>query len=413
MNEEQKRVRQILEAYHAPLILNPGGWGDSLPDYIRGRVIAERMAALDNGGWNEATDAEIAAHCFTASLCFPFNGDWTQIYMYEVSKVMPQIVDVMPEAGRPLTDSQERELKELKYKIRQKQIKEWKRIEKEESILKRKLVMEEMESTGKVLIGVMRGDYDPITISVEGTIESVLPQIPGFIIGAEEKWKTDPKFPKYVAPAVPPKPAKVVGAGGKKPTEDLPLLAGKSPAAPAKPEKTTEEELPLMPNAKPPATPEEAPSAVTATLQQAAGAPEEKPAGQNSTIPALNEANAAHDAAVARRTVSQQPEVKAETPAVTVTMTPGSITINNPTNKDVVVTVPVSPEPGAKVEFEFYLQDGRGPFENVQAAMDAMGVDKATRPAHNRWDRLSTDYKTRIPRRIKGQGFAVTNSAKP
>jgi len=48
---------------------------------------------------------------------------------------------------------------------------------------------------------------------------------------------------------------------------------------------------------------------------------------------------------------------------------------------------------------EYYLQDGRGPFESVQAAMDALGLDKATRPKHNRWDRLSTQLKESIRRR--------------
>ena len=58
--------------------------------------------------------------------------------------------------------------------------------------------------------------------------------------------------------------------------------------------------------------------------------------------------------------------------------------------------------PAAKPgEWEFYLKDGRGPFETIQAAMDAMGLDKATRPQHNRWDRLSTQLKEQIQRRPK------------
>lgn len=52
-------------------------------------------------------------------------------------------------------------------------------------------------------------------------------------------------------------------------------------------------------------------------------------------------------------------------------------------------------------EWEYYLQDGRGPFESVQAAMDELGLDKATRPMHNRWDRLSTALKEKIQRRPK------------
>ena len=50
-------------------------------------------------------------------------------------------------------------------------------------------------------------------------------------------------------------------------------------------------------------------------------------------------------------------------------------------------------------KWNYYLQDGCGPFESVQAAMDELGLDKATRPRHNRWDRLSTQLKDTIQRR--------------
>ena len=65
---------------------------------------------------------------------------------------------------------------------------------------------------------------------------------------------------------------------------------------------------------------------------------------------------------------------------------------------------PEQPTPSATVkpgEFEYMLQDGRGPFESVQAAMDEMGLDKNSRPMHNRWDRLSTALKEKIQRRPK------------
>jgi len=52
-------------------------------------------------------------------------------------------------------------------------------------------------------------------------------------------------------------------------------------------------------------------------------------------------------------------------------------------------------------EWEYYLQDGRGPFPDIQAAMDEMGLDKEKRPHHNRWDRLSSQLKDQIQRRPK------------
>ncbi len=45
---------------------------------------------------------------------------------------------------------------------------------------------------------------------------------------------------------------------------------------------------------------------------------------------------------------------------------------------------------------QYKLQDGRGPYNTLQEAMDAMGLDKNTRPQHNRWDRLSQELKKQI-----------------
>ena len=51
--------------------------------------------------------------------------------------------------------------------------------------------------------------------------------------------------------------------------------------------------------------------------------------------------------------------------------------------------------------YEYFLKDGRGPFESIQKAMDAMGVKKANRPQHNRYDRLSADWQGKIDQREK------------
>lgn len=62
--------------------------------------------------------------------------------------------------------------------------------------------------------------------------------------------------------------------------------------------------------------------------------------------------------------------------------------------------LPTAPAPAQpRAEGEYYLKDGRGPFPTVQAAMDAMGLDKRTRPQHNRWDRLSTQLKEAIQKK--------------
>ena len=59
------------------------------------------------------------------------------------------------------------------------------------------------------------------------------------------------------------------------------------------------------------------------------------------------------------------------------------------------------PTRGKKGEVEFFLTDGRGPFSDVQAALDALGLPKEDRPRHNRYDRLSGELKKSIQQRPK------------
>ena len=75
MNEEQKRVKAIFQAFQTPLILSPGGWGDELPDWFKPRIIGERLAMIDAGTYDTATDAEVTAYMFTASLAQPLTPD--------------------------------------------------------------------------------------------------------------------------------------------------------------------------------------------------------------------------------------------------------------------------------------------------------------------------------------------------
>jgi hypothetical protein len=67
-----------------PILVFPGGWGDSLPDWIKTSITLERlfenMKAL-KGEEPTGTDAEVAAYLFTVSLTQPMDSDWTQIYL--------------------------------------------------------------------------------------------------------------------------------------------------------------------------------------------------------------------------------------------------------------------------------------------------------------------------------------------
>ena len=73
-----------------PIIVFPGGWGDTLPQWLRQEAITlERlemnMKAL-KGEEMTGTDAEACAYLYTVSLTQPMDHDWTQIYLYIATK---------------------------------------------------------------------------------------------------------------------------------------------------------------------------------------------------------------------------------------------------------------------------------------------------------------------------------------
>ena len=119
-------IDDIVGALFDPIIVMPGGWGDDLPEWLRTRVTLERLAenivATRENREITATDAEAACYLFTASLTAPIGGDWTQIYLYvaggELKGKIPEDLKV-----ETLTESQWRDLKELKAWIYRQRVK--------------------------------------------------------------------------------------------------------------------------------------------------------------------------------------------------------------------------------------------------------------------------------------------------
>jgi len=64
-------------------------------------------------------------------------------------------------------------------------------------------------------------------------------------------------------------------------------------------------------------------------------------------------------------------------------------------------------------QYEYFLADGRGGFESVQKAMEALGIPEANRPKHNRYDRLSDDWKGKIIRKAKAEAPAPEPEPEP
>jgi len=86
----EKGISDIVGVFTDPILVFPGGWGDSLPDWIKSTITLERLAmnmkAL-KGEEMTGTDAEACAYLYTAALTQPMDRDWTQIYLYIATRV--------------------------------------------------------------------------------------------------------------------------------------------------------------------------------------------------------------------------------------------------------------------------------------------------------------------------------------
>ncbi|AGG07394.1 hypothetical protein B1772_01225 [Dehalococcoides mccartyi] len=72
-----------------PIIVYPGGWGDSLPEWLKSAITLERLTEnmkTAKGEQPTGTDAEACAYLNTASLTTPMDYDWSQIYLYVAGK---------------------------------------------------------------------------------------------------------------------------------------------------------------------------------------------------------------------------------------------------------------------------------------------------------------------------------------
>jgi hypothetical protein len=86
----EKSISDIVGALTDAIIVFPGGWGDTLPDWLKTSITLERlvmnMKSL-KGEEMTGTDSEACAYLMTASLTQPMDHDWAQIYLYIAGKV--------------------------------------------------------------------------------------------------------------------------------------------------------------------------------------------------------------------------------------------------------------------------------------------------------------------------------------
>lgn len=92
-NRIDKQIDDIVGALTDPIIVWPSPWQDTLPEWIKPAITMERlienMKAL-KGEALTATDAEVLAYMYPLSLEHPLDRDWTQIYLYISTKVIPR-----------------------------------------------------------------------------------------------------------------------------------------------------------------------------------------------------------------------------------------------------------------------------------------------------------------------------------
>jgi len=90
MSKADNRINELVGALTDPIIVFPGGWGDSLPEWLKTAITLERLEMTMRelkGEEPTGTDAETCAYLYTAALTQPIDHDWEQIYLYITTKV--------------------------------------------------------------------------------------------------------------------------------------------------------------------------------------------------------------------------------------------------------------------------------------------------------------------------------------
>ena len=86
----EHHISELVGALVDPIIAFPGGWGDTLPDWLKNAIILERLETNMRelkGEEPTGTDAEACAYLYTAALTQPLDHDWGETYLYIATKV--------------------------------------------------------------------------------------------------------------------------------------------------------------------------------------------------------------------------------------------------------------------------------------------------------------------------------------
>jgi hypothetical protein len=115
-----KGISEIAGVFTDPILVFPGGWGDTLPEWLKGAITMERLEMnmkTFKGEEMTGTDAEACTYLMTVSLTQPMDSDWSQIYLYVAGKTCKRWnkselpADIAVDS---LSDNQLKELNRLK-----------------------------------------------------------------------------------------------------------------------------------------------------------------------------------------------------------------------------------------------------------------------------------------------------------
>jgi len=89
----EKGISDIVGVFTDPILVFPGGWGETLPQWLKNAITLERLEMnmrARKGEEMTGTDAEACAYLYTAGLTQPMDHDWSQIYLYIAGQVAKQ-----------------------------------------------------------------------------------------------------------------------------------------------------------------------------------------------------------------------------------------------------------------------------------------------------------------------------------
>ena len=90
--EKNNFLFDILDPLQSPIIVHNWQWGNNLPNSILSRIREQRLLySLQKK--ETATFAEVVVYLYTASLQFPLNNEWTDIYIYSSLEFYKNIND--------------------------------------------------------------------------------------------------------------------------------------------------------------------------------------------------------------------------------------------------------------------------------------------------------------------------------